>query len=59
MALNEACAKLEKAVNAYVFRKSDETDLEFREELVGFINRNYPCTALQRMDGAYSPINQK
>ena len=40
MALNDACAKLEKAVNAYVFRKSDETDLEFREELVGFINRN-------------------
>ncbi len=40
MALNDACAKLEKAVNSYVFRKNDETDLEFREALVDFINRN-------------------
>lgn len=40
MALNDACAKLEKAVNSYIFRKNDETDLEFREALVDFINRN-------------------
>ncbi len=40
MALNEACEKLEKAVNAYVFRKGDETDLALREELVSFISSN-------------------
>ena len=40
MALNEGCAKLEKAVNAYVFRKSEETNLDLRQELVDFINRN-------------------
>lgn len=40
MALNEACEKLEKAVNAFVFRKSDETNLELRQELVDFIADN-------------------
>ena len=40
MALNEACGKLEKAVNAFVFRKSDETNLELRQELVDFIANN-------------------
>ena len=32
--------KLEKAVNAFVFRKSDETNLELRQELVDFIADN-------------------
>ena len=40
MALNEACAKLEEVVNAYIFRKNEENNLKLREELVNFINRN-------------------
>ncbi len=40
MALNEACARLEEAVNSYIFRKNDENNLKLREELVNFINRN-------------------
>jgi len=40
MALNEGCAKLEEAVNSYVFHKNPESDLRLRQELVSFINRN-------------------
>lgn len=40
MALNDACAKLEKAVNSYIFHKNEESNLKLREELVNFINRN-------------------
>lgn len=40
MSLNDACAKLEKAVNSYIFHKNEESNLKLREELVNFINRN-------------------
>jgi len=40
MALNDACAKLEEAVNAYIFHKNDENNLKLRKELVEFVGRN-------------------
>ena len=40
MALNDGCKAIEEALNAYVFRKNEETNLRLREELVAFINRN-------------------
>lgn len=40
MALNDGCASLEEAVNAYIFKKTEDNNLKLREELVSFINRN-------------------
>ncbi len=40
MALNEGCARLEEAVNSYIFNKNEDNDLKLRRELVEFISRN-------------------
>ena len=40
MALNDGRASLEEAVNAYIFKKTEDNNLKLREELVSFINRN-------------------